>query len=630
MARNTAPTPQDIEQANETSPTPPEVLATTGVKAQAEEPPEPVVQPDDQGKPAEPVVQPDDQGKPAEPKVQPDDQGKPLKIGVQPEVNGAPPESALRVQVSASVALASKLIVGLFLGICIVVLVARFGAPAFGGTVFGLAAGRLEAIAFGFGLVGIFLLLLQFLANSRLGGSAESVTESTAAATAGVNDAKRQAGSKPPLPGVFRPIIGADGRFSTSLAQLGIWTLAIGTAMGFLLGRSMFEEIELGQTLPEGTWDDYLILLGGPFAAAVLAKSIVTYKVDAGTLQKSEPAAPAITQVATNDHGSVDLVDSQYLLFNIIALGYFVIEIVNTAVLPTIPPTLLAMTSGTAALYVANKAAQRNAPSITSVTPRTAAPGDLVTILGGNFDPGDRDDRLRRITLAISGYQRTLYPRPTSDTRALFVLPDDVPAGHRTLTLTSSAGVETEAQDIEILPSAVEILEASPPYVQPGERMTLYGRNFRTDQEPRVTVGGVIASDARVQHDGKLLSFTVPRDLPDPSAENVTVVVSFPNLGDATHSFPLERPRIRSAWRASSTTVKVSATGWTRVPFHSRVDPTILVNGIAGTVAETWRDGVDRPLELTVASDVIQGELTLVLIDGLGRESDAYVIAALA
>jgi len=471
--------------------------------------------------------------------------------------------------------------------------------------------------------VGVFLLLLQILANSRSEGAAASTQEASLAA-------KARTTSKGSSPGIFRPIIGADGRFSTGLTQLAIWTLAIGTALGFLLGRSMFEGVSLSGALPESTWDDYLILLGGPFAAAVLAKGIVTYKVDAGTLQKSEPAAPQITQVATNDSGSVDLVDSQYLLFNIIALGYFTITLVNTAVLPTIPPTLLAMTSGTAALYVANKAAQRNAPSITSVSPRTAAPGDEVTVLGGNFDPGDRGDLLRRITVTMSGYQRIIYPKPTSDTRAVFRVPDDVPAGKRTLKLTSSAGVETEDTDIEILPSAVEILEASPSQVQPGGRMTLVGRNFRTDLDPRVTVAGIVASDPSVVQGGRCLSFTVPRDLPDPSAETVPVVVSFPNLGDATQSFPLERPHIRSAWRAGTLdSVLVSATGWRNLPNNTPNDPVILVNGVGADVAPTWRDLIDRPLTVTVSSNVIAGELTIVLVDGLGRKSDDYVISAL-
>lgn len=135
--------------------------------------------------------------------------------------------------------------------------------------------------------------------------------------------------------------------------------------------------------------------------------------------------------MATDDNGSADLVDTQYLLFNVVAMGYFLIAIFKSAVLPEIPAVLLAMTSGTAALYVGNKAAHRNAPEITSISPRTVAPGRPVTIMGSNFDPADQNDTQRRISLNISGYERTLYANISSDTRVLFEVPPDAPAGHR-------------------------------------------------------------------------------------------------------------------------------------------------------------------------------------------------------
>lgn len=135
-------------------------------------------------------------------------------------------------------------------------------------------------------------------------------------------------------PGIFRPLIGADGRFPTSLTQVGLWTLLIVTAMAFFIGRFMFEGVEIAEVLPQDTWSDYLILLSGPFAAAALAKGVTTYNVAAGTLQKSEPPAPSVTQLATNDYGSADLVDTQYLLFNVVAMGYSLIAVFKSPVLP--------------------------------------------------------------------------------------------------------------------------------------------------------------------------------------------------------------------------------------------------------------------------------------------------------
>src|SRR5690606_15631668 len=113
---------------------------------------------------------------------------------------------------------------------------------------------------------------------------------------------------------------------------------------------------------------------------------IVTYKVDRGTLQKTEPTKTQLKQVAVNDGGGTDMVDAQYLLFNLIAQVYFVIAVVRNGVLPEIPAVLLAMTSLTAATYVGAKAARTNAPVITSISPRTMTVGTEVTILGSNFD----------------------------------------------------------------------------------------------------------------------------------------------------------------------------------------------------------------------------------------------------
>ncbi|MDQ1392090.1 MAG: hypothetical protein QOF30_1067 [Acidimicrobiaceae bacterium] len=303
-------------------------------------------------------------------------------------------------------------------------------------TLGGLPVGRWWSLVFGIGVVGIALLILQAVgASSKFG--------------------------------IFRPLVGHDKRFSTSLTQIGIWTVAAGTGFGYLLGRVMFDGVALGDVLPGKTWDQYLILLGGPFAAAVLAKGIVTYKLTAGTLQKSESSAPVAAQVVTNDSGSADLIDSQYLIFNIIALGYFVVQLAGKSVLPEIPSPLLAMTSATAGVYVANKAAQKNAPTITSVSPQTAAPSAIVTVLGTNFDPGENSDATRRVSVTLSGVPRTLYSTDTTDTRIRFAVPGDAPVGPQTVIVTSTAGVETEAHDLQIIAPAPAAPPAAPPVALP-------------------------------------------------------------------------------------------------------------------------------------------------------------------
>ena len=292
----------------------------------------------------------------------------------------------------------------------------------------GVGRDRAQAAAFGIGMVAIGLMLLHVL-------------DSTV--------------------GLFRPLI-SNGRFSTSLTQLGLWTIAAGTGFAYLLGLTIFGSSVLDDVMPAGTWDDYLILLGGPFAAAVLAKGIVTYKVDNGMMQATTPQQSQLSQVATNEQGQVDLVDSQYLLFNVIALGYFVFKLLDTNQLPPMPGALLALTSSTAGLYVANKAAIRNAPTITSVSPKSVEAGKVLTIRGANFMP-DGEIEGRVVSVNLTGHTNALYETlKATNTVVQVKVPEDTTPGWQQVEVTSTAAVATLPASIlvtapQTAPSASQI-----------------------------------------------------------------------------------------------------------------------------------------------------------------------------
>lgn len=253
--------------------------------------------------------------------------------------------------------------------------------------------------------------------------------------------------------GTFRPLIGADGRASTSLTQIGLWTVLIGGGVAYLLGLTIADSaVNVEDVLPRSVWNDYLLLLGGPFSAGVLAKGIVTYKVHRGALQKSEPRTARVQQLAQSDNGDADLVDSQYLIFNVIAMAFYTAQVFRLNSLPEMPDVLLALTGGTAALYVANKAAANNAPTITALSPVAVSPGRKLTIYGTNFDPGDPTNVARRITVSFDRYDQTLYSDDSSDTEVTIRIPHDMKLGWTQLVVTSTAGVETVAREVRILP----------------------------------------------------------------------------------------------------------------------------------------------------------------------------------
>ena len=131
---------------------------------------------------------------------------------------------------------------------------------------------------------------------------------------------------------------GQDGRWSTSKLQALVWTYAILFAL-----LSLFIADQLGLKIEgEGEKtgfgnldfrDEYLLLLGGPFAAAVLAKGFTTSKVEEGNLIKvTEPSSRSIVtgfrDVISDDQGRTDLVDFQYFLFGLIALAVFAISLI--------------------------------------------------------------------------------------------------------------------------------------------------------------------------------------------------------------------------------------------------------------------------------------------------------------
>ncbi len=189
-------------------------------------------------------------------------------------------------------------------------------------------------------------------------------------------------------------LIGQDGRFSTSYFQAWVWTVVVVWAFLFfvLLAAIGGPALDLGGDSLISVNPDYLLLLGGPYAALLIAMQIDQSKVAAGELQKVTASETTVTDLYSTDSGRTDLVDTQYLLFNAVALVFFFgAMIADHRALPDIPDQLIVLTSGAALGYVAGKAIKRNAPVITSIVPAgglsVATTGHRVIISGRNFVP---------------------------------------------------------------------------------------------------------------------------------------------------------------------------------------------------------------------------------------------------
>jgi hypothetical protein len=222
--------------------------------------------------------------------------------------------------------------------------------------------------------------------------------------------------------------LGKDGRASTSRTIAILWTFILAyifMVLGFIAVAAASPGL-FGQLV--GTISPiYLVLLGGPFAAAVGANVIVSTYTASGKSQKSPAGTASVADVWTDDSGSTDLVDSQYTLFNLVAAAIVVMQFVHRPGFgaPEIPAILAGLTGTAAATYLVNKGATQNAPTIKSVTPSVARIGQPVAAYGDNLFAAAATDAKTVVTVggfevaadavdARSDRVRFRVPAPTS------------------------------------------------------------------------------------------------------------------------------------------------------------------------------------------------------------------------
>lgn len=286
--------------------------------------------------------------------------------------------------------------------------------------------------------------------------------------------------------GLWSPLLGKDQRLSTSKIQLALWTVLIGFLLAYFVARSwlnnepdLFEGRSPG-VLAGGTeataWDDYLLLLGGPFAALVAAKGIVSAKVEGGIVQKTvaDEGTANLKQALTADGGNPDLVDAQYLIFNLVAFAYVIIGVAESNALPTIPGVLLALTGSSAATYVLNKAVDRNVPQVTSVIPSSVRPGQRISVDGMNFKPADT----KRPPVVTVGGKQGLVDAASTDKHLDVIIPPDVAAGAQPVVVMTASRISTAPVSVQVATDPPVILSVTPLPPSPGMGLSITGTGF--------------------------------------------------------------------------------------------------------------------------------------------------------
>lgn len=266
-------------------------------------------------------------------------------------------------------------------------------------------------------------------------------------------------------------LAGTDHRTSTSKTVVFAWTLAV--AFGLL---SLLVAVWLGDHGPwdaevrRGLQEEYLLLLGGPFAAAVLAKYAATSQAE------SKPDAPVgeagAAQLVSNDQGDTDLGDFQYVLFNAIALAFFLGDFIGDLAggFPVLPPILTGLVLTSTGGYAAKKLLAQAGPTLASVVPAAAAPGASVQVFGTNLAvPASvsATGTQSNATVLIGPHVATVtaHELVVGNDRLTVTVPKAAP-GSTPISATRADGVPARASGASALP-----FEILPPPPEGGEKL---------------------------------------------------------------------------------------------------------------------------------------------------------------
>jgi hypothetical protein len=272
--------------------------------------------------------------------------------------------------------------------------------------------------------------------------------------------------------GVFAPVRGLDGRLSTSKAIAALWMVTLVYVFAFLGMRLAAasgpgERDRLLDRLADIALDQ-LALVAAPLLVAVAVRRIVGDKVGRRVLQKLRADQASLRDLVTDDAGRASFVDAQYVLVNLVAVGFVVVGLARDPDrLPDIPATLVALAMVSVVTYLAGKLAENDRPVILSVV-RVRSRGDLdsavrqgddIEVRGINLAAGGSDapDLLARVVVKFGAVHVHVPLVPTdvgftnpSDGCVVVPVPVEVEPGRVELCVVSASGVESAPYEIQI------------------------------------------------------------------------------------------------------------------------------------------------------------------------------------
>jgi IPT/TIG domain len=285
----------------------------------------------------------------------------------------------------------------------------------------------------------------------------------------------------------LRPFLGADGRLSTSHTIALAWTAVV----AYILLALIVADPKSWSDALKNLSPTYLLLWGFPYVALVLAKLTVPSRVASGSLVKPPSTEPAtVSQLFSDDSGNTDVFDVQYVVFNVVAIVFVIVEFSRASLgsgFPVIPHGVLLLTGAPAAVYLINKVMPGGAPRIFSVSPTEVRIGQSFTIRGESLAP--TSTTATSPTVSVGGV--TAPTIATFTPTSIVVLAPDVGSdlGRPVdVGVTTGPGAETVVSSALKVFARVPILDgASTGVAQPGDAVTLRG-DWSADEANALTV----------------------------------------------------------------------------------------------------------------------------------------------
>lgn len=296
--------------------------------------------------------------------------------------------------------------------------------------------------------------------------------------------------------GVLALFLGKDGRLSTSTTIAWVWTVVISWVILSLV-IAWPPDWSAAFTNFDGT---YIALLGGPYAAWVLARVAVSARVGNSTLQKrAGDGIPRLSDLVSGDDGNPDLFDVQYVMFNLIAVAFVVLAFTHASEngFPLIPPALVLLTGGPAAVYAANKTLATNGPVIFSVSPGTVNTESSFTVYGQNFLAGAAaSGTAGNLRVLAGGRDATVDTGSATDSAVSAAAPatDYSETGPLAVTVITPAGAQALLNGQLTIRTAPTLTGADRMTVAAGGVVTLAGAWYPPGDAPlTVVINGTLA-----------------------------------------------------------------------------------------------------------------------------------------